>query len=137
MTVLFIYCKKFGYTPTVKTVECVADNKNAAGYYENIQTAFVQVEEEDIAKNTEVEKKLVKNLKWICSKNQVKKLVLHSFAHLSESKADPGFTMQLFNNIEERMKNVGYEVHQTPFGYFLDLQLDAPGFSLARIFKSI
>jgi len=25
---------------------------------------------------------------------------------------------------------------QTPFGYFLDLKMDAPGFSLARVFKS-
>jgi len=35
------------------------------------------------------------------------------------------------------MKNAGYTVHQTPFGYFLDLQIDAPGFSLARVFKNI
>jgi len=137
MKVLFIYCKKFGYTPTVKTVESVPDNKNVAEYYENIQTAFIHVEEEDVAKDIEVEKKLVKNLKWICGKNQVKKVVLHSFVHFSESKAEHGFTMKLFNNIEERMKNAGYEVYQTPFGYFLDLQLDAPGFSLARVFKDI
>ncbi len=137
MKVLFIYCKKFGYTPTVKTVEGVPDNKNVQEYYENVQTAFIHVEKEDVAKNTEVEKKLVKNLKWICGKNQVKTVILHSFAHLSESKADPGFTMQLMNKVEERMKNAGYKVHQTPFGYFLDLHVDAPGFSLARVFKDI
>lgn len=136
MKVLFIYCKKFGYTPTVKTVESVPDIKNVAEYYENIQTAFIHVEQEDVEKANETEKKLVKNLKWICGKNQVKKVVLHSFAHLSDSKAEAGFTMLLFNHIEERMKNAGYEVHQTPFGYFLDLQVDAPGFSLARVFKS-
>ncbi|MBN2275859.1 MAG: threonyl-tRNA synthetase editing domain-containing protein [Bacteroidales bacterium] len=137
MKVLFIYCRKFGYTPTIKTVEGVPDNKNVPVYFEDIQTAFIHVEEEDVVKNAEVEKKLVKNLKWICGKNQVKKVVIHSFAHLSDSKADPGFTMQFFSNIEERMKNAGYEVHQTPFGYFLDLQVDAPGFSFARVFKNI
>lgn len=137
MKVLFIYCKNFGYTPTVKTVESIPDYENVAEYYENVQTAFIQVEEKDVEKSNEVEKKLVKNLKWICGKNQVKKVVLHSFAHLSENKAEPGFTMQFFNSVEERMKNAGYEVHQTPFGYFLDLHIDAPGFSLARVFKNI
>lgn len=53
--------------------------------------------------------------------------VLHSFAHLSESKADPEFTKALFDRVEERMSNAGYVVHQTPFGYFLDLRLEAPG----------
>jgi len=80
---------------------------------------------------------LVKNLKWICGKNQVKEVVLHSFAHLSDSKAETDFTKHFFDRVEERMKNAGYEVHQTPFGYFLDLQVDAPGFSLTRVFKDI
>jgi hypothetical protein len=136
MKVLLIYCKKFGYTPTIKTVDNASDNVSPEEF-ENIQTAFIQVEEEDMVNEKTVEKKLIKNLKWICGKNQSKEIVLHSFAHLSESKADPNFTKAFFNQVDERMKNAGYIVHQTPFGYFLDLHLDAPGFSLARVFKSI
>ena len=136
MKVLFIYCRKFGYTPTIKTVDNAIDNVSSEEF-ENIQTAFIQVEEEDIENEKSVEKKLIKNLKWICGKNQSKEIVLHSFAHLSESKADPDFTKVFFNQVDERMKNAGYIVHQTPFGYFLDLQIDAPGFSLARVFKSL
>jgi hypothetical protein len=105
--------------------------------YDNVQVAFIQVEQEDIERDKEVEKKLIKNLKWICGKNQVDKIILHSFAHLSESKADPEFTGLFFKKVEERMKNAGYDVYQTPFGYFLDLQVEAPGFSLARVFKNI
>jgi hypothetical protein len=136
MKLLLIYCKNFGYTPTVKLIDN-APEKSMPVQYENVQVAFIHVEQEDVEKDKEAEKKLMKNLKWICGKNQVKKVVLHSFAHLSESKAAPDFTMLFFNRVEERMKNAGYEVHQTPFGYFLDLQLDAPGFSLARVFKDI
>jgi hypothetical protein len=136
MKLLLIYCTKFGYTPTIKTIE-EAKDQVTPGEYEHIQTAFIQVEQEDAEKEKEVEKKLVKNLKWICGKNECKKVLLHSFAHLSESKADPGFTRELFDRVEERMKNAGYTVYQTPFGYFLDLRVDAPGFSLARVFKDI
>jgi len=137
MKVLFIYCKGFKYTPTVKTVESVPLIEKDPKSYENVQTAFIHVEQEDVIKASEKEKKLVKNLKWICGKNNVKRVILHSFAHLSESKAEPDFTQLLFNRVEERMRNSGYEVFQTPFGYFLDLQIDLPGFSLARVFKDL
>jgi hypothetical protein len=105
--------------------------------FENIQAAFIQVEKEDEENETAVKKKLLKNLKWIAGKNNTKKIILHSFAHLSESKAEPEFTESLFNNIDERLVNSGFEVEQTPFGYFLDLKIDAPGYSLARVFKDL
>jgi hypothetical protein len=136
MKLLLVYCKKFGYTPTIRTVDNAPEN-NMPAQYENVQVAFINVEQEDVKRDKEVEKKLVKNLKWICGKNQVNNIILHSFAHLSESKAEPDFTKQLLNRVEERMMNAGYKVNQTPFGYFLDLQVDAPGYSLARVFKNI
>jgi len=136
MKLLLIYCRKFGYAPATKTIE-EADEQVSPAEFENIQTAFIQVEEKDVASAKEVEKKLVKNLKWICGKNQSKTIILHSFAHLSESKADPAFTKSLFDRVEERMANAGYVAHQTPFGYFLDLRVDAPGFSLARVFRDL
>jgi hypothetical protein len=137
MKILLIYCKSFGFTPTVKTIEDATTERSIPIQYNNVQVAFIHVEQEDIERDKDLEKKLVKNLKWICGKNQVKKIVLHSFAHLSESKASPDFTRLFFRRVEERLINSGYEVHQTPFGYFLDLQIDAPGFSLARVFKNI
>jgi len=135
MKLLMIYCNSFAYKPTIKTLEMADENAQPSGF-ENVQTAFIQVEEQDEEREGDITKKLLKNLKWVCGKNNTRKVVLHSFAHLSENKANPEFTVQLFNRIEERLKNAGYEVSQTPFGYFLDLQMDAPGFSLARVFKS-
>ncbi|MCD4788442.1 MAG: hypothetical protein K8R37_00470, partial [Bacteroidales bacterium] len=42
----------------------------------------------------------------------------------------------LFDSTQKRLENTGYKVNQTPFGYFLDLKMDAPGLSLARVFKA-
>jgi len=52
-------------------------------------------------------------------------------------KAPPEFVMELFDKVQAKLENAGYEVHQTPFGYFLDLEMRAPGFSLARVFKDL
>lgn len=136
MKLLMIYCTNFNYTPTIKVLETVQEQIDTQ-QFDNVQVAFIQAELEDMEKASDVEKKLLKNLKWICSKNEVKKIILHSFAHLSESKAEPDFTKTIFDNVEQRLKNSGFEVYQTPFGYFLDLQINAPGFSLARVFKDI
>ena len=134
MKLLMIYTTRFSYKPTIKTIESMPDFSEEKEF-QNVQTAFIQVEEKDKEKEGEVIKKLLKNLKWVAGKNETKHIILHSFAHLSESKADPVFTKALFDKVEERLVNTGYTVNQTPFGYFLDLGVEAPGFSLARVFK--
>ena len=134
MKLLMIYTDKFAYNTNIKNLESVEsyeENKQI----ENVLVGFIQVEqkdEEDIAK---AETKMIKNLKWAAKKNDTNNIVLHSFAHLSMSKADEGLTKAMFDRAEQRLKNSGYEVSQTPFGYFLDLDIQAPGRSLARIFK--
>ena len=136
MKLLMIYMNKFSFKPTIKTIESVQDFSEEKEF-RNIQAAFIQVEKEDEENETAVKKKLLKNIKWVVGKNNTKIIILHSFAHLSESKAEPEFTKLLFDNIDERLVNSGFEVEQTPFGYFLDLKIDAPGYSLARVFKDL
>jgi len=136
MKLLMIYCTKFGYTPKVKTLSGFPDYEEGKDY-ENVLVAFIHAEEQDEENMKNVETKMVKNLKWAAKKNNVNKVILHSFAHLSDSKAAPEFTKELFDKVETRMKNASYECEQTPFGYFLDIDVQAPGISQARIFKSI
>ena len=136
MKLLMIYSQSFYYKPTIKNLD-EFDSFDEAVEKENVLVAFIHAEEQDEeAEIKNIEKKLVKNIKWACKKNNTNSVILHSFAHLSESKASPEFTKELFNLAEARLQNADYETHQTPFGYFLDLKVDAPGFSLARIFKS-
>lgn len=136
MKLLLWYTEKFAYTPTMKTLDDVAESTKGQSYHEAL-VAFIHAEEQDAENETSVEKKLVKMLKWAAKKNDTNFVVLHSFAHLSESKADTAFTMELFNRVEQRMQNAQYKTAQTPFGYFLDLDMKAPGKPSARIFKAI
>ncbi len=135
MKLLMIYCERFAYKPVNKSLPDFPDVEEG-GAFEDALVAFIQTEEVDMENAKPVETKLVKNLKWGAKKNNTKKVVLHSFAHLSESKAEPHFTKELFDKAEERMKNADYVCSQTPFGYFLDIDVKAPGVSQARIFKS-
>ena len=134
MKLLMIYADKFTYKTSIKNLESVeklAENKQI----ENALVGFIQVEQQDEDDISKIETKMIKNLKWAAKKNDTNKIVLHSFAHLSLSKADESITKELFNRAEQRLEKSGYESSQTPFGYFLDLDIQAPGKSLARIFK--
>ncbi len=136
MKLLMIYADKFGYKTTKKGFE-EAEEINEEKEHKNVLVGFIQVEAEDEEKLSAVETKMIKQLKWAARKNETDKIILHSFAHLSESKAEPEKVKKLFDSAEERLSSSGYSVNQTPFGYFLDLHVDAPGHSLARIFKNI
>jgi predicted deacetylase len=137
MKVLVMYVDAFGYTPARKNLESAEEVTEGATYTDAI-LAFIHVEATDEENDLKSrEKKLVNHLKWTARKNDCKKIILHSFAHLSDSKASVEFTKELFNLAEKRLQNGGYVSAQTPFGYFLDLELKAPGHSLARIWAAL
>ena len=105
MKLLMIYMNRFSYKPTLKILEDAEEIKEGQEY-KNVQVAFIHAEKEDEENIKAVEKKLLKNLKWIAKKNNTNQIVLHSFAHLSESKAEPNITKELFDSVEIRLKNI-------------------------------
>lgn len=133
---MMIYCSKFRYHTSLKTVENEPD-LDEEREYENVLVGFIHLEAEDEANLAALETKLVKNLKWAARKNGTDGIVLHSFAHLSESKASPHIVKGFLDGAQARLAAAGYRAFQTPFGYFLDLELAAPGRPSARIFKAL
>jgi len=137
MKVLVMYVDEFSYRPAQKNIETAEEITEGAKFADSI-VAFIQVEENDEEYDVKSrEKKLVNHLKWTARKNNCKSIILHSFAHLSESKASIEFTKAVFDQAEIRLQNAEFRTAQTPFGYFLDLEIKAPGFSLARIWASL
>jgi hypothetical protein len=134
LRVLFWYCDRFGWTPAVKTIEN-APPAEASGTDKAV-VAFVHVEPGDVEPGGSAETKLVKNAKWLARKWGTTAVVLHSFTHLAEAKADAEAARKLFDNVERRLTSAGYSASQTPYGYFLDLDIQAPGHPLARVFKA-
>lgn len=98
---------------------------------------FYQAEAEDAGREAQVLAKLVKNVKWLAGKFASKNVVLHSFGHLSASKAPPGLAQGIADQAAARLAATGYTVQATPFGYLNEWKLHAAGPSLAKVFKEI
>ncbi|MCD6579594.1 hypothetical protein J7L48_08950 [bacterium] len=103
--------------------------------YENGILVFTHVESRDEEFLDKSTTKYIKNIKWFAGKFNKPKIILHSFAHLSKDKAYPKIAKILFDNAEDRLKNSGFDVEQTPFGFVLNFSLKMDDTPLARYFK--
>jgi hypothetical protein len=63
--------------------------------------------------------------------------VLHSFGHLSESKASPQFAESFLQELAPRLTAAGFAVCVTPFGYTCEWDLSVFGESIAKVFKAL
>lgn len=135
MKLLLFQAKKFYWASFSKTLNNVPEQE-VAQTVEPALVVFLHAEAEDETK-PRLETKVVKNIKWLANKRGLKNIVLHSFTHLSGSTASPEFARSLLNGLQERLRNTGYQVWQTPFGYFCEWDLSVYGDSLAKVFKEL
>jgi len=137
MRILLWYCEKFSWQAAMKTLKDAPEAQ--PGDYQDVIVAFVHIEPKDVLEGSSAATKLLKNLKWLAKKWQKdgakSKIILHSFTHLGEQKADADKARELLNQVEIRLINTDYSAIQTPYGYFLDLDMQAKGHPLARIYK--
>ena len=134
MKLLLFYAHAFYYKTAAKTLSSAPD-VNREEEVSDAAGIFFHVEKEDVAKRGKVIQKFVKNVKWLCGKFATKNVVLHSFNHLSASKAAPDFSEGILDEVRERLARTGFSVIATPFGYFNEFTIDVAGDSLAKVFK--
>jgi hypothetical protein len=130
MRLLMWYCKNFSWVPAIKTLPDAPEAK--AGEAVDCVVAFIHVEPGD---DSYQETKLVKNIKWLCKKWETKSVLLHSFTHLGEKKAEPEAAKIILEAAFSRLVKAGLTTTTTPYGYFLDLTFDTPGHPLSRVYK--
>ena len=136
MKLLMFGAKEFWYKTFSKTIGNV-ESVNEEKRIQDSITVFINVEKEDEERREEVISKAVGNIKWLAKKNNCNKVVLHSFAHLSESKSSLEFAQDIIGDIKGKLSSNGLEAATTPFGYFLEFKLHVKGESLAKVWKAI
>ncbi len=138
MRLLLFYAHHFSYTPYARALDHPAvEEAPSPGRWEECVAVFYHCEEQDRGRETHLARKAAKNVKWLARKFGASTVVLHSFNHLSVSKADPDVALQVVADLEERLRRVGLEVHHTPFGYLNRWSMDVAGESLAKVFKEL
>ena len=136
MKLLMFQSPRFRFRTFLKTLPDAAD-QDADETLSEVAVVFVHAEAEDPDRRESVLNKAQKNIKWIANKRGLRTVALHSFTHLSESKADPGFAHAFLEDLAGRLRRNGYGVSITPFGYTCEWELAVYGESLAKVFKAL
>jgi hypothetical protein len=136
MKLLLFYAHTWWFKAASKSLPDVPD-ADTEDSLENTVVVFFHAEKEDEEKGKSLLDKFVKNIKWLAGKFSTKNVVIHSFNHLSSSKASPAFSEEMILQATEKLRNTGYTVMCTPFGYFNQFKIHVGGESLAKVFKEL
>ena len=136
MKLLRFYAPSFWFKTYQKVLEQVDDQELEANCQKAV-VVFYHIEAEDFERRAKVITKFIKNIKWLAGKFDSTNVVLHSFNHLSNSKAPAEFAEELVQDARARLERAGYSLTVTPFGYLNEWKLHVAGESLAKVFKEI
>src|SRR5437867_10809965 len=138
MKLLCFQAKRFWWKAHAKTLPEVV----ARDVEEEVRDAiviFIHAErsDEDEARRASVLRQSLKHIKWLANKRALKNIVLHSFTHLGGETASPSVAESFIDTTAQRLRDTGYQVWTTPFGYFCEWDLSVYGESLAKVWKEI
>lgn len=136
MKLLTFQAKRFWWRSFSKTLQDAEDVAVEQEVFDAV-VAFYQIEAADAANRASVFRQTLKHLKWLANKREMKTIVLHSFTHLGGDNAEPDFARDLTEDLAARLRETGYQIWITPFGYFNEWDLSVYGESLAKVWKQI
>ncbi len=132
MRLLMFHVEEFWFQPHLDDSE---KSPKSRKFSESI-LVWIQSEKKDETDEIAVLRKMVKNIKWMSKKVGCNSIILHSFAHLGDSKADSEFADSIIEETAQRLRDRDFDVHIVPFGMFNEFKMHVKGPSLAKVFKA-
>lgn len=138
MKLLCFQAKQFRWKTHAKTIRDMPD-QDAKEVVTDAVVAFVHAEiaDSDEQRHDSILRQTVKHLRWLANKRNLKNIVVHSFTHLGAETAPADFAASFIENLARRLREHGYQVWITPFGYLCEWDLSVYGESLAKVWKEI
>ena len=138
MRLLFIHADFMEFETKKKTKfaeEITEDTKK--NRVEEVLVVFTSVEKEDEGFKDEVIKQYIQNLKEISDQLQINRVLIYPYVHLTNSPSNPSFAQEIVREVEQEVKNEGYEVSRAPFGWYKSFTISAKGHPLSELSREI
>lgn len=137
MRLLAIHSDFFEYEITSKTK--IAEDIAAGverGRMEEAVAAFLTVEDVDET-NPHVVEDTAQSIEEIAGTVKTKNIMLYPYAHLSPNLAKPIRAIEILRDLEKCLKEKGYNVARSPFGYYKKFVISCKGHPLSELSRSI
>jgi len=139
MRILLIHSDYLEYEvkdKALKKPEEISENQKK-GRLDEVLAVFMSVEKVDEQNPEEIAKKAVKEIEEVVSQVKTNNIFVYPFAHLSSELGSPDVALRILKEIENELKNKGYNVRRAPFGYYKAFKLSCKGHPLAELSRTI
>ena len=139
MRILLIHSDYLEYEvkdKALKKPEEISENQKK-GRLDEVLAVFMSVEKVDEQNPEEIVKKAVKEIEEVVSQVKTNNIFVYPFAHLSSELGSPEVALRILKEIENELKNKGYNVRRAPFGYYKAFKLSCKGHPLAELSRTI
>jgi len=120
----------------IKNPEPVPEEK-LKGRLDEVLVAFASVEKYDEADPEFVVSKAVSEIENVAEQVGTGRIMVYPFAHLSSELGKPDVALKILREVEEKLKEDGYDVERAPFGYYKAFKLSCKGHPLAELSRTI
>lgn len=134
LRVLQFHCSSFSCE--VKGDTTVAEEpKPRSEDLKDVLVCFTCFEKKDENRSNEIIEKFVESIKVDISRIKCKKILIHPYAHLSNSLGSPKLAKDFFNKLRYRLVEEKIDAHKSPFGWYKAFSLDCIGHPLAEAYR--
>jgi len=137
LKMLLVHADSFEYKVTSKAIDMAEplSEHMKEGMFKELLVVFTTIEKGD--GNLQILKSAVSNVKDVADKIGVKSVLIYPYAHLSSNLAEPDEALKVLKLFEESLKEEGFTVYRSPFGWYKSFKLSCKGHPLAELSRSI
>jgi threonyl-tRNA synthetase len=104
---------------------------------ENALTVFIAVEKKDEKSTKNVIEKAKNEIIKTANTVDVKNIMLYPYAHLSSDLSSPKNAIKILADLEDTIKEEGFNVKRAPFGWYKSFKLSCKGHPLSELSREI
>jgi len=119
-----------------KDAQPIADEQKQ-GRMEDALVCFISAEEMDEKNISETSRLAVKEIEDVAKTVKTKQIVVYPYAHLSPSLARAESAREVFGHIVSTLRDSGYDVLASPFGYYKSFKISCKGHPLSELSREI
>ena len=134
MRILFIHADHMEYEVKEKTKDAqpIPEDKKR-GEMDEALVCFISAEKKDEGDAVAAASSAVNEIEDVARTVKTKRIVVYPYAHLSSSLANPSPAREIFAHIAEGLEKKGYEVLDSPFGYYKSFKISCKGHPLLEL----
>ena len=133
MKILNLHSNSIKVTPKKKALKSAEDIPLNDIEMKDCLVVFAATEKKDEENPEQVAETCAQEVKKHTDQINVKNVMLYPYVHLTNKPSNPRTAVEILNKTESKLKEMGFEVKQAPFGWYKAFNIDVKGHPLAEL----